>query len=148
MDIKLIKKLRNETGISIADIKRALENADNDISKAKELLNEWGLKKAAKKEDREISAGIVESYIHAQGRIGALISLGCETDYVARNKAFKNLAKEIALQVAAMNPKTAKELLDQAYIRDPKITIGNMLKQMIAKLGENIQVTAFSRQSF
>ena len=147
MDIKLIKQLRDETGVSIADIKRALEESKNDTRKAKELLKEWGLKKAAKKGDRVMEKGIVSAYIHGNGMVGSLVSLACETDFVARTDDFKNLAKEIAMQVAAMNPKNAEELMKQAYIRDPKVTIEDLIKEQIAKLGENIQVKNFSRQT-
>ena len=148
MDIKLIKQLRDETGVSIADIKQALEESKNDTKKAKELLREWGLKKAVKKGDRVTEQGIVSAYIHGNGNVGALVSLACETDFVARTDDFKNLAKEVAMQVAAMNPKDTEELIKQAYIRDPKVTIEELIKQSIAKLGENIQVKSFSRQAF
>ncbi|MBI4137425.1 translation elongation factor Ts [Candidatus Roizmanbacteria bacterium] len=147
MDIKLIKQLREETGVSIADIKRALEESKNDTKKAKELLRQWGLQKAAKKGDRVTEQGIVSAYIHGNGSVGALVSLACETDFVARTDDFKNLAKEIAMQVAAMSPKNVDELMKQAYIRDPKVTIEDLVKEQIAKLGENIQVKDFSRQA-
>src|SRR3989344_3696452 len=104
MDIKLIKKLRDETGISIADIKQALEDAKNDLTLAKSLLNKRGRKKAAKKGGRETKEGIVVSYIHSNGKIGSLVSLACETDFVARTEDFKKLANEIAMQIAAMDP--------------------------------------------
>lgn len=148
MNIKLIKQIRDETGISIADIKSALEEAKNDTKKAKEILLERGLKKASKKGDRETDQGIVESYIHSNGQIGALVSLSCETDFVARTTEFRTLAREIAMHIAAMNPKNAEELLKQAYIRDSSMTIGMIIKETIAKLGENIQIKAFSRQSY
>lgn len=148
MDITKIKQLREETGAGIAECKRALEEAKGDIAQAKSLLNEWGVAKAAKKGDRETAAGIVDSYIHAGGSVGALVSLGCETDFVARTDDFKKLAHEIAMQVAAMNPKTVDELMKQAYIRDAKVTIEDLIKQTIAKVGENIKVVAISRQSF
>lgn len=147
MDINTIKKLREETSAGISDVKRALEEAKGDSKKAKELLKEWGVAKAAKKGDRETNVGLVEAYIHG-GRVGALVSLGCETDFVARTAEFKGLAHEIAMQVASMKPKTTEELLKQPYIRDPKVTIENLIKETIAKVGENIKVVAFTRQSF
>lgn len=147
MDIKLIKQLRDETGVSIADIKRALEESKNDTKKAKELLREWGLKKAAKKGDRATDQGVVTAYVHGNGTVGSLVSLGCETDFVARTDDFKNLAREIAMQVAAMNPKSTDELMKQAYIRDAKLTIEDLVKEQISKLGENIQIKDFSRQT-
>jgi elongation factor Ts len=148
IDVNQVKKLREKTQAGIADCKRALEESKGDIKKAIELLKEWGVAKAAKKGDRETLVGIVESYIHAGGKVGSLISLGCETDFVARTEEFKKLAHEIAMQVASMKPKTTEELLKQPYIRDPKVTIENLIKETIAKVGENIRVVAFSRQSF
>lgn len=147
MDINTIKKLREETSAGISDVKRALEEAKGDAKKAKELLKEWGVAKAAKKGDRETNVGLVESYIHG-GRVGALVSLGCETDFVARTPEFKELAHEIAMQVASMNPKTTEDLLKQPYIRDAKVTIENLIKETIAKVGENIKIVAFTRQAF
>ena len=147
MDINTIKKLREETQAGVSDVKRALEEAKDDPKKAKELLKEWGVAKAAKKGDRETNVGLVEAYIHG-GRVGALLSLGCETDFVARTPEFKALAHEIAMQVASMNPKTTEDLLKQPYIRDAKVTIENLIKETIAKVGENIKVVAFTRQSF
>ncbi|OGK54092.1 translation elongation factor Ts [Candidatus Roizmanbacteria bacterium RIFCSPLOWO2_01_FULL_45_11] len=148
IDIKLVKKLREETKAGIADCKQVLEESNGNMDKAKELLKERGVLKAAKKGDRETTVGIVESYIHAGGKIGSLISLGCETDFVARTDEFKHLAREIAMQVAAMKPKDVEELTAQPYIRDQKMTIGDLIKQTIAKVGENIQVVQFTRQSF
>lgn len=148
IDIQLIKQLREETKAGIADCKQALQESGGNMAKAKELLNEWGVLKAAKKGDRETTVGVVESYIHAGGKVGALVSLGCETDFVARTDEFKHLAREIAMQVAAMKPKDAEELLQQPYIRDQKVTIGDLVKQTIAKVGENIQVVQFTRHAF
>lgn len=147
MDINKVKQLREETQAGISDVKRALEEAKGDAKKAKELLKEWGVAKAAKKGDRETTVGLVEAYVHS-GKVGSLISLGCETDFVARTPEFKALAHEIAMQIVSMNPKTTEELLKQAYIRDPKVTIENLIKETIAKVGENIKVVAFTRQSF
>ena len=147
MDINTIKKVREETSAGISDVKRALEESKGDPKKAKELLKEWGVAKAAKKGDRETTVGLVEAYIHG-GRVGALLSLGCETDFVARTPEFKALAHEVAMQIASMKPKTTEDLLKQPYIRDPKVTIEDLIKETIAKVGENIKVVAFTRQSF
>src|SRR3989344_9641352 len=98
MNINDVKKLREETQAGIADCKRALEETKGDMKKAKALLNEWGVAKAAKRGDRETSVGIVEAYIHTGGKVGVLVSLGCETDFVARTDEFKKLAHEIAMQ--------------------------------------------------
>ncbi len=144
-DISLLKKLRTETGISLADCRKALEETDNNFDKAVEWLRKHGMEKADKKSDRETSQGIIESYIHGNGRVGVLVELLCETDFVGRTQEFKNLAHEVAMQVAAMNPKDTKALLKQEYIRDPKKTIENLVKETIAKLGENIILKRFSR---
>lgn len=143
--IDQIKKLRYETGAGVSDIKRALEDAGNDEKKAKELLRNAGFEKAVKKQERKTSAGVVETYIHATGVSGATVVLLVETDFVARTQEFKNLARELAMQVCAMNPKDVDELLSQNYIRDESKTISDLIKEHIAKFGENIQVKEFRR---
>lgn len=139
-----LKKLREETQAGVVDCRQALEDAGGDYTRAKKLLMERGLKKAAKKEGKETSQGIVEAYVH-QGKIGVLVELRSETDFVARTDEFKNLAHEIALQVCSMNPKNVSELLKEPYIRDPKLTIAALVKQVVAKVGENITVARFTR---
>jgi elongation factor Ts len=145
VDIELLKKLRNETSVSIADCRKALEETKNDYKKALDVLKKSGLEKAAKKSTRETPQGIVESYIHQNGKVGALVEVSCETDFVARTDVFKNLVHEICMQVAAMNPKDVKVLLAQEYIRDSSKTIESMVKEVIAKLGENIVVKRLQR---
>lgn len=145
VDIELLKKLRTETGVSLADCRKALEKADNDYEKAKEILRKSGLEKAAKKSEREAKQGIVHAYIHGGGRVGTLIELSCETDFVARTDEFKKLAHEIALQISAMNPKDVDTLFKQEYIRDSLRTVETMVKETISKLGENILVKRFQR---
>ncbi len=140
VDIELLKKLRLETGISLADCRKALEETNNDYKKAVEWLKKQGLEKAEKKSDREASQGLVESYIHQNGKVGSLVKIACETDFVARTEDFKNLAHEVAMQVAAMKPKDIDTLLKQEYIRDGSQTIEQLIKSVIAKLGENIVV--------
>lgn len=140
-----IKKLREKTGAGVMECRRALEETRGDLKKAEELLRQQLKEKAAKKEGRETTEGIIESYIHANGKVGALVKLECETDFVARTSDFKNLAHEICLQVASMNPKTVKELLAQTYIRDPKVTVNDLVKELSGKLGENVQIKSFSR---
>jgi len=144
VDISLLKKLRNETSASIADCRKALEETENDYAKAIEWLKKRGLEKAAKKADRETSQGLIESYVH-NGRIGVLVELLCETDFVAKTDEFKHLAREIAMQISAMNPKDMEALLQQEYIRDASQTIEQMVKSTIGKLGENITVKRFHR---
>lgn len=143
--LPLLKKLRNETSFSIADLRKALEETNNDYKKALEWIKKHGIEKAEKKADRKTAQGIIESYIHQNGKVGTMVELLCETDFVARTNEFKNLAHEIAMQVAAMAPKNVDALLKQEYIRDSSLTIQNLIKQTIAKLGENILVKRFTR---
>jgi len=144
ISLEQIKKLREETQAGVADCRQALEDAEGDFQKAKELIMKRGLEKAAKKSDRETGAGVVESYVHA-GRVGVLVEIFSETDFVARNDEFKKLAHEVAMQVAAMAPKDTKELLASPYIRDSKLTIEDLVKTVIAKVGENITIGRISR---
>ncbi len=145
LDLKAIKKLRDETSASIADCRRALEEANGDEKKALEWLKKRAGEIAAKKADRETSQGIIEAYIHGGGKVGVLVDLACETDFVAKTDEFKALAKEVAMQVAAMNPKDVEELLKQAYIRDGAQTIESLVKDAIGKIGENITIKKFIR---
>jgi elongation factor Ts len=144
-DVAQIKKLREETQASFSDVKTALDESNGDYDKAVEWLKKRGIEKAEKKAERETSQGIVEAYVHGNGKIGVLVVLSCETDFVARTTEFKELAHEVALQISAMNPTDVKSLLTQEYIRDPKLTIEDLIKQTIGKIGENIQVREFSR---
>lgn len=144
-NITLLKKLRNETSAGIADCRVALEETNNNYEKAKEWIKKKGLERAEKKGDREVSQGLVEAYVHQTGRVAALVEVLCETDFVARTDEFKHLVKEIAMQVASMNPKDVDALLKQDYIRDASMTIEKLVKQTIGKLGENIVVKRISR---
>lgn len=145
VDINALKKLRLETGISIAECRKALEETKGDIEKAKAWLKKQGIEKAEKKADREVSQGLVESYTHLNGKVGSMVVVLCETDFVARTEDFKHLCHEVAMQVAAMNPKDVDTLLKQEYIRDGSLTINDLVKQTVAKLGENIVVKEFKR---
>lgn len=145
VDITLLKKLRNETGVSLADCRKALEETNNDYAKAVEWLKKHGVEKAEKKSERQTSQGLIDSYIHGNGRVGAMVEVLCETDFVARTDEFKHLAHEVAMQVAAMKPKDVNALLKQEYIRDPSKTIETVVKDTIAKLGENIVIKRFQR---
>lgn len=142
--IEDIKKLRDETGAGILDIKQALEEAGGNLEKAKDKIIQKGLDKAAKKSGREIRSGVVETYSHG-GKVGVLVELLCETDFVARTEDFKNLAHELSLQIASMNPASVKKLLPQEYIRDSGQTVDALIKSVAYKLGENIQVGRFKR---
>jgi len=145
MDINLIKSLRNETGAGVMDIKRALEECKGDSVKAEEILREKGFEKAEKKSGRETGEGRVFSYAHSTGKVASLLVLKCETDFVAKTDGFNNLGKELAMQVCAMNPKDERDLLSQMYIRDGSKTIAVLIKEVIAKTGENITAGEFCR---
>lgn len=145
INIEDLKKLRAETSASIGDVRKALEESNGDLKQAREWLQKKGFERAEKKGDRVTEQGLVEAYVHANGKIGVLVELLCETDFVARTDEYKTLAKEIAMQVAAMNPKDVDELLEQDYIRDGSKKINDLVKETIAKLGENITLKRFSR---
>lgn len=147
MQVKVedIKKLREKTGAGVADSRKALEESGGDFKKAEELVKSWGIEKAASKSDREVKAGLVETYIHGAGKIGAMVEVNCETDFVAKTDEFKNLVKEVAMQVSAMVPADVDDLLKQDYIRDSSKTIEQLVKETIAKVGENIQIKRFER---
>jgi elongation factor Ts len=145
MSIEQIKQFRQKTGFSIMECKRALEEAEGDEKKALEILEKKGAEKAAKKAEREAKQGLVEAYIHNNGKVGALLELNCETDFVARNEEFKNLAHDLAMHIAAMNPQDLEELLSQPFVKDEQKTIDDLIKEAIAKLGENIKIGKFVR---
>ena len=142
---KKIKQLRERTNLSIMECKRALEEADGDEGKALDILGEKGKAKALKKAGREVKQGLVEAYIHSNGKIGVILELNCETDFVARNDDFKALAHDIAMHIAALNPKDLEELLKQSCIKDEKKMIEELISGAVAKLGENIRIGKFSR---
>ncbi|OGD61239.1 translation elongation factor Ts [Candidatus Berkelbacteria bacterium RIFCSPLOWO2_01_FULL_50_28] len=143
-NVELIKKLRAQTGLGMHDIKKALDESNDNEANALVLLKEWGLSTVAKKSDRATSQGLVESYVHG-GRLGAIVEVNCETDFVARNDEFKAFVKDIAMQVASMNPQDVEELLKQDYFRDPSKTIEELLTEVISKIGENVRISRFQR---
>ena len=155
-----IKELRSQSGAGIMECRNALLEAKGDMEKACEILKEQGLAKAQKKESREVRHGLVDAYIHTGGRVGAIIEVNCETDFVARTDEFKKLVHELAMQVTAMSPLCVLEeelpqdseiepqtacLLLQPYIKSPDMTIKDLITETIAKIGENIKVSRFSR---
>lgn len=142
-----IKKLRDQTGLSVADIKRSLEEAGGDEKKALEILGFRGHEIAEKKSFRQVSEGAVESYIHANRKVGASLVLHCETDFVAKSPDFLELAHDLAMQIASMDPKGAEELLSQPFIKDQNLTVKELINRYIAKLGENIKIGGFFRFS-
>lgn len=147
MVIKLsdVKKLREKTGAGVMDCRKALDVAKSDFNKAEKVLLERGITRAEEKSDRKALEGLIEAYIHSNGKIGAMVELACETDFVARTDDFKYLAHELVMQIAAMEPKDVENLLEQPYIRDYTITISDLVKKTIAKLGENIVIKRFVR---
>ncbi len=142
--IDQLKQLREETGLSISECKKALGEAKGDYEKAKEILKEWGKKFSVEKKQRETGQGVVDSYIHAGKRIGVMVELRCETDFVARSDDFQKLAHELCLQLAAISPEEIP-LLEQKWIRDEAKTIKDLLNESIAKFGENIVLKNFVR---
>lgn len=149
-----IKELREETGLSFAQIKKALDEAGGDKEKAREVLAQFSQAQAEKKSDRELAAGTVASYVHQAGTIGVLLELGCETDFVAKNEEFVALAKDLAMHVCAMAPTSIDNedglgeetaLMKQAFIKDPSMTVADRLAGAIQKFGENTKVTRFAR---
>jgi len=185
-----VRELREKTGVGIMDCKRALADSGGDIEKAIDLLRQKGLSSAAKKASRETKEGVISSYIHGAGKIGVLVEVNCETDFVARNSEFQELVKDISMQIAASNPSYVRRedvpadvlekersiykiqaresgkpehvldkivegkvekfyvdtcLLEQSFIKDPSVTINEMIQQKIAKIGENISVKRFTR---
>jgi len=188
--IELIKQIRSQTGAGVIDIKKALEESGGDEKKAVEILRRKGLEKAGKKEGRDANEGVVATYVHSNGKVAAMVKVLCETDFVARNEEFQQLAKDIAMQVVAMSPicvkpedvpeedveqqkeqwkkelegekkpqevmekimqgkeqkfRNEKALISQAFIKDQDLTVGDMVKERISTIGENIIVEEFVR---
>ncbi len=143
-DKDTVQKLREVTGAGVMDCHRAFKDANGNFDKAVMLINERGLTKVEKRAGRETGAGVVHSYVH-NGRIGVLISVSAETDFVVRSEPFQNLAHGLAMHIAAAAPNTIPELLSQPYIRDEKKTVKEIIGEIIAKVGENVQVNQFYR---
>lgn len=137
IDIKLIKKLRDKTGVAIVRIRDVLEEVEGDEEKALEILKKEALEKVGKREGRETSQGRVFAYIHHTGKVGSLVELLCETDFVARNELFDSLGHDIAMQVASMGE---SDLEDQVFIKDPSKKVSDLVKEVIARTGENIRL--------
>ncbi len=160
VSVDQIKALRARTSVGIMDCKRALEESGGDLDKAENILKTAGLAAAVKRASRETREGLVEAYIHPGARLGALVELGCETDFVARTAEFKALAHDLAMQVAAMAPQYIRDedldedetrppeevcLLKQTFIKDPSRRVEELIQETIGKVGENIRINRFSR---
>ncbi|MBA3732928.1 elongation factor Ts [Patescibacteria group bacterium] len=156
---ELIKELRDMTGVSVMQCKKALEEAGGDKEKAVAILQAKSADIASKKGDRTLAAGVVSSYIHATGTVGTMVELLCETDFVAQNEEFKKMARDIAMHIAAANPRFLKledvteggepedVLLNQPFIKNPEITILSLIQRAVQKFGENIEISRFTRYS-
>ncbi|MEK7626783.1 MAG: translation elongation factor Ts [Patescibacteria group bacterium] len=140
----LVIKLRETTGAGVMECKRALEKAGGNLDKAVEFIHEAGLLKAESKKERKTGAGLIHTYIHNE-RVGVILEVRAETDFVVRSEPFKELAHNIVMQIAAMGPASVEELLKQPFIRDESKTIADMVKGVTAKVGENIKVEKFCR---
>ena len=143
--VDTIKKLRDETGAPVIKVKKILDEVQGDEKKALTILKEEGFKKIAKRLDRETNQGIIAVYSHHTHKIGALVELLCETDFVAKNELFLTLANELAMQTASMNPESSEALLEQDYIKDPKKKVKDLIDELIAKTGENIRLGKIQR---
>jgi len=165
--LESVKELRNLTSASIADCRKILEETSGDIKKAMELIRKRGLEMAAKKQDRLTKEGRIEAYVHLGNKVGVLLEVGCETDFVAKNPDFTQFTRDLAMQIVACNPqyiksedvpeqdleheKTKEEffkahcLMSQVYVKDPSITVRDYLGSIVAKMGENIVVRKFTR---
>jgi len=157
---EMVKELRGQSGAGIMDCRNVLFEVEGDIAKALQVLREKGLLKAEEKAERATTQGLIEAYVHIGGRIGAMVEVNCETDFVARTDELKELAHNLAMQVAAMAPRFITEeevaeeddmepqvacLLLQPYIKDPTRTVRDIIVETIAKVGENIKVSRFAR---
>jgi elongation factor Ts len=144
MAMEDVAKLRELTGAGIVECKKALDEAEGDIDRAKDILFERGIARAEKKSDRATGAGLLQTYTH-NGRVSVMVELRCETDFVARNEKFQDLAHGIAMHIAAMNPETVEEMYGQPYVKDPSMTVEELVKNMIGTIGENMKVEKFAR---
>ncbi len=140
-----IKRLREETSCGVIDCKKALEEAGGDMSKAKDLLRKRGLEMAAKKSDRVAKEGRVEAYIHHGNKIGVIVEVNCETDFVARSEDFRAFTRDVAMHIAAMDPANVQALLAQPFVKDAGKTIQDLLNELVAKIGENTMIGRFAR---
>ncbi len=141
---ELVKQLRDSTGVSVMECKKALEEAQGDMTKAVEILKRRSLSAVAKKSDRELGAGAVSAYIHNAHQVGALVLLSCETDFVSKNDEFVGIAHDVAMHIAAMRPENLETLLGQPFIKDSGKTIQDLLSAATQKFGERIEITEIS----
>lgn len=135
-----IRQLKEATGAPVIRAKQVLEEMNGDEKKAFEILQKEGFEKASKREGRETGQGVIETYVHHSGKVASVIEVLCETDFVARNEVFKAMAHDVALQLASMEAKDTQDLLSQEFIKDPSKKISDLVKEVIAKTGENVRI--------
>ena len=140
-----IKELRERTGVSVSICKKSLEEAGGDMEKALAVLQRESAKSAEKKADRILGSGVVEAYVHNNKKVGVISELKSESDFVSGNEEFRTLAKDIAMHIAASAPSDLNELMIQSYIKNPAVTIKELLNQAVQKFGEKIEVSRFVR---
>lgn len=145
ISLEQIHALRERTGYGVMDVKKALEEAGGDVAKAEALLGQRGAAVAAKKADRETNSGRIEAYIHGDGKIGVLVEVSSETDFVAKNTDFATFVHDVALQIASMAPSNVTELLAQPFIKEPTKKIEQLLHEQVGKIGENLAIRRFVR---
>lgn len=143
----MVKVLREETGVSVMQCKKALEEAHGDMEAARIALRTIAAAQAEKKADRTIGGGIVASYIHGNKKIGVLVTLNCETDFVAQNEEFISAANQIAMHIGAMEPEHVEALLEQSFIMNPELTVKQVIDDLIQKTGERVEIGQFVRYS-
>ncbi len=141
VDFEKLKQLREETGISFAICKKALEEAKNDIPKAKKIIEKIAGEKIQEKSKRSTKSGGLFTYVHHNKKVASIVEIQCETDFVSGNKEFQEFGHEIALQIASLYPNNVNELLSQEYIKDPKRKISDLLNEVTLKFGERIQIS-------
>lgn len=141
-----VQKLREATGAGVMDCKKALDEAGGDFDRAVAIIHEKGMSKVEKRADRATGAGLIQSYVHNE-RIGVLLELRAETDFVVKSDPFKKLAHDLVMHIAAMAPANVEELLAQQFVKDPSLTVKDLVNRVIAQVGENIKVANFSRMA-
>ena len=140
-----IKELRDKTGVSVSACKRALEEAGGDMEKALAVLQRESAKSAEKKADRILGSGVIEAYVHNNKKVGVMLELKSESDFVSGNEEFRTLAKDAAMHIAASSPSDLDELMGQPYIKNPAVTVKELLNQAIQKFGEKIEISRFAK---
>ena len=140
-----IKELRDKTGISVSACKKALEEAGGDMSKALAVLQRESAKSAEKKTDRTLGSGVIEAYVHNNKKVGVILEFKSESDFVSGNEEFRTLAKDIAMHIAASSPSDLDELMGQPYIKNPAVTVKELLNQAVQKFGEKIEISRFAK---